>query len=234
VEERARAQGFPKKMRPAQKKRRVESTALPLSLSVIIPESLHIGEPVEETYGPAVGGVRVGPTTVRKSFELLDMDASRAHAVRLQALNEVRKNLPQAASIPLIRYIHVQPNGIAYVQDKIRGAAPVPKWSMSPNSAASFCESVRAILSVAHRAGLRHRDISPWNVLRSPLGAHLVDWDHHERTQGNLQWAVDAGMDDMKVEDMALLAADSEKVDLARLKALQVWVTKRAPPSYIA
>jgi serine/threonine protein kinase len=156
--------------------------------------------------------------------------------MRLQALNGARQNLPAAfaAAIPLIRYIHVQPSGVAYVQDKVNQAALIPKWSMTPDNAASFCDLVRAILSVVHRAGLRHRDISPWNVLRSPLGAHLVDWDHRERTQGNLQWAVDAGMDAMAVDDIALLAADSEKADFARLKALQVWITKRPPPSYIA
>jgi hypothetical protein len=231
-------------MPPAQKKRRIERRIEPVKkapasiqqLTIIVPAPVHFGEPVDEIYGPVVGNVRVGPTTVLKKFELADMEAAHAHAKRLQSLNEARQKLPAdlATGIPAIRYINIQTNTITYMQDKIPKAGSVPKWTMTPDMAASFCDSVRSILTVAHRAGLRHRDINPWNVLCSPLGVHLVDWDHHERHQGNLQWAVDAGMDAAVVDDIALLPADSEKTDFIRLKALQVWMTKRPRPSYIA
>jgi hypothetical protein len=231
-------------MPPAKKKRRVQAAVsivqpanqLVKNLSVIIPESVHIGEPIIEVYGPAINGVRAGPTTVMKSFEILDMRTGQQHTARLQALNEARKNLPAdlASGIPEIHYINLQPTGITYVQRRILRAAPVQKWSMAPENALTFCASIKSMITVVHRAGLRHRDISPWNVLRSPLGAHLVDWDHHERQQGNLQWAVDAGMESELVDEIALWPADSEKADWARLDALRVWITKRPPPSYIA
>ena len=232
-------------MPPVKKKRRTQeevvsdvklANQLVQKLSVVIPESVHIGEPINEVYGPAINGVRAGPTTVLKKFEILDIDAGRQHTSRLQALNEARKKLPAnlASGIPEIHYINLQSNGITYVQRRILGAVPIKKWSMTAENALAFCASIKALLTVVHRAGLRHRDISPWNVLRSPLGAHLVDWDHHERQQGNLQWAVDAGMDSELVDEIALLPADSEKADWARLDALRVWITKRPPPSYIA
>lgn len=221
-----------------RKKRRLDvplpAPSLVQNLTVIIPKTEHFGEPVDEPYGPEINGIKIGPTTVWKELQLRDVDEGRMHVRRLQAVDQLSKSLPRELErgVPQVRFITLSTT-FAYAQERIRGATPVPKWSMHASEASRVYDTAKLILQHAHRFGIKHRDINPWNVLVSQHGVHLVDWDHHDRAQGSLQWAVDAGVDPILVDEIAQLDADSTRADFARLDALKVWITRRPVPSYI-
>lgn len=223
----------------ARKRRRLDRPAplpsLVQKLTVIIPKTEHFGEPVDEPYGPEINGIRVGPTTVWKEVDIRDAEEGQLHVQRLQLVDRFAKNLPKelAGSVPHIRYISLSTT-ITYVQERIRAAKPVAKWSMHESEASKVYSVAKLIVQHAHRFGIKHRDINPWNVLVSQFGVHLVDWDHQDVVhQGNLQWAVDAGVDPVLVDEIAQWDADSTRADFARLDALRVWLTRRPVPSYI-
>lgn len=220
-----------------RKRRRIErpSPSLVQNLTVIIPKTEHFGEPVDEPYGPEINGIRVGLTTVWKEVDIQDAEDGQRHLQRLQLVDQFAKSLPKelAGSVPTIRYISLS-TAITYVQDRIGGGKPVAKWSMRESEASKVYTAAKQVLQHAHRFGIKHRDINPWNVLVSQFGVHFVDWDHQDLVhQGSLQWAVDAGVDPIVVDEIAALEADSTRADFARLDALRVWITRRPVPSYI-
>jgi hypothetical protein len=106
---------------------------------------------------------------------------------------------------------------------------------MTRAQAAVVYGKAQTILTVAHRVGIRHRDINPWNVLFNGEDVFLVDWDHQDREQGNLHWIIKAGGDPALAEEISKLSAYSEEADWARLAAIRdIWLVKRPVPSYFA
>ena len=215
---------------PPNKKRRVDKPNV-RNLSILVPPSRTVGSPVLEAYADPVDGVQLGETTIHKCVEAADIEAAEQHFHRLQAVHKLSKLTP---GVPTIRYINLQSTFIKYVQDKAP-AQPLVMWSMTKAQAASFYEKAKAVLTVAHRVGIRHRDINPWNVLFNGEALFLVDWDHLDREQGNLHWIIKAGGDPALAEDISKMSAFGEEADLARLAAIRdVWLVKRPAPSYFA
>lgn len=139
-----------------RKKRRLDvplpTPSLVQNLTVIIPKTEHFGEPVDEPYGPEINGIRVGPTTVWKELQLRDVDEGQMHVRRLQAVDQLSKSLPREIErgVPQVRFITLSTT-FAYAQERIRGATPVPKWSMHASEASRVYDTAKLILQHAHR-----------------------------------------------------------------------------------